>query len=81
MIIVMHVSGTKTVAALAVGGGNNNMEVVFKNCTLFTDCISEINNTQIYNAKYTDVIMPMYNLIEYSNSYSKTRSLWQYYRD
>ena len=77
----MHVSGTKTVAALAVGRGNNNMEVLFKNCTPFTDCISKINNTQIYNAKYIDIIMPMYNLIEYSDSYSKTRSLWQYCRD
>ena len=48
----------------------------------FTDCISEINNTQIDNAKYIDVIMPMYNLIKYSNNYSKkSGSLWQYYRD
>ena len=48
----------------------------------FTDCISEIDNTQIDNAKYIDIVMPMYNLIEYSNNYSKTsRILWQYYRD
>ena len=47
-----------------------------------TDFISEINNTQIDNAKYIDVIMPMYSLIEYRDSYSKTSgSLWQYYRD
>ena len=40
------------------------------------------NNTQIDNAKYIDVVIPMYNLIEYSNNYSKTSgSLWQYYRD
>ena len=39
---------------------------VFKNCALFSDCISEINNTQIDNAKYIDVVMPMYNLIEYN---------------
>ena len=39
-------------------------------------------NTQIDNAKYIDFAMPMYNLIEYSDNYSKTsRSLWQYYRD
>ena len=37
----------------------------------FTDCISEINNTQIDNAKYIDVVIPMYNLIEYSDDYSK----------
>ena len=61
---------------------NADKEVVFKNCAPFTDCISETNNTQIDNAKYTDVIMPMYNLIEYSDHCSKTSgSLWQYYRD
>ena len=55
---------------------------MFKNCAPFTDCISEINNTQIDNAKYIDVVMPMYNLIEYSDNYSKTSgSLWQYYKD
>ena len=73
------VSGTITVAALAAGGGNNNIQVVFKNCAPFTDCTREINNTQIDNAKDIDAVMPMYNLIEYSNNYSKTsRSLWQY---
>ena len=37
-----------------------------KNCASFSDCISEINNTQIDNAKYIDVMIPMYNVIEYS---------------
>ena len=56
--------------------------VAFKNCAPFTNCISEINNTQIDNTKYIDIVMPMYNLIEYSDNYSKTSgSLWQYYRD
>ena len=50
-------------------------------CT-FTDCIREMHNTQIDNAKYIDVVMQMYNSIEYSNNYSKTSgNLWQYYRD
>ena len=50
-------------------------------CSL-THCIREINNTQIDNAKDIGVVMPMYNLIEYNNNYSKTwRSFWQYYRD
>ena len=48
------------------------MEAAFKNCALFTDSISEINNTQIDNTKDIDVIMPMYNLTEYSCNYSKT---------
>ena len=38
--------------------------VAFKNCAPFIDCISEINNTQVDNAKDTDIVMPMYNLIE-----------------
>ena len=58
------------------------MKVVFKNCAPFTDCISEINNTQIDHAKDIDIVMSMYNLIEYRDNYSKTwESLWQYYRD
>ena len=44
--------------------------------------ISEINNTQIDKARDTDVVMPMYDLVKYSNNYSKTSgSLWKYYRD
>ena len=56
--------------------------VAFKTCDPFTNCISEINNTQVDNAKDIDTVMPMYNLIEYSDNYEKTSgSLWQYYRD
>ena len=56
--------------------------VAFKNCASFTNCISEINNTQVDNAKDIDIVMPMYNLIEYSDNYAKTTgSLWQYFRD
>ena len=41
-----------------------------------------MNNTQIHNEKDIDVVRPMYNLIKYSNNYSKTsRYLWQYFRD
>ena len=43
-----------------------------KNCAPFTNCISEINNTQIDHAKDIDIVMPMYNLIEYSDNYVKT---------
>ena len=46
--------------------------VAFKNCAPFINCISEINNTQVDNAKDIDVVMPMYNLIEYSDNYAKT---------
>ena len=64
------------------GAGNiansEDKKVVFKTCAPFTDCINEINNTQVDNAKEIDVVMPMYNLREYSDNYLKTsRSLWQ----
>ena len=56
--------------------------VTFKNCAPFTNCIIEINDTQVDNAKDIDIVMPMYNLIEYSNNYAKTSgNLWQYFRD
>ena len=56
--------------------------VPFKNCVRFTNCISEINNTQIDNAKDNDIVTSMYNLIEYSDNYAKRSvSLWQYFRD
>ena len=55
-----------------------NKGVIFKNCAPFTKCISRINNTDIDNAQDIDIVMPMYNLIEYSDNYSKTSgSLWQ----
>ena len=48
----------------------------------FTSCISKINNTLIDNAEDLDVVMHMYNLLEYSNYFSKTTtSFWDYYRD
>ena len=57
-------------------------EAVFKNCALFINCKTEINNTEIDNAKDNDIVMPMYNLIEYSDNYLKTSwYLWQYYKD
>ena len=80
------VKGTITITgegadAAARQADERDKGVVFKNCALFTNCISEINNTQVDNAKDIDIVMPMYNLIEYSDNYAKTSgSLWQYYR-
>ena len=69
-------------AGTGVAANNTNKKVIFKNCAPFTDCISEINNTQVDNAKYIDIVIPVYNLIEYSNNYSKTYgSLWRYCKD
>ena len=77
------VKGTITVSNTAAeGAAANNVDkkVIFKNCAPLINCISEINNTQIDNAK--DMLMPMYNLIEYSDNYTKTLgSLWQYCKD
>ena len=77
--------GTISVNNTAVSGAaanNTNKKVIFKNCAPFTNCISEINNTQIDNAKDIDIVMPMYKLTEYSDNYAKaTGSLWQYCKD
>ena len=77
----IHVKGTITVNNSVVppaAADNANRKVIVKNCSP----LSEINNTQVDNAKDIDIVMPMYNLIEYSNNYSKTSgNLWQYYKD
>ena len=65
-------------AAESAAANNTNKKVAFKNCALFTNHISKINNKQIDDAEYIDIVMSMYNLIEYSDNYSKTSgSLWQ----
>ena len=75
--------GTISIAKQTEANPNNgNKELVFKNCAHFTDCVSEINNTQINTAENIDVVIPIYNLIKYSDNYSKTSGrLWQYYGD
>ena len=74
------VKGTITVnntASANADADNTNKNVIFKNCAPFTNCISEINNGKVDNAKDIYIVMPMYNLIEYSDNYSKTSgSLW-----
>ena len=60
----------------------NNIQVNFQNCAPFHSWISEINKTQVNNAKDLGIVIPMYNLIEYNDNYSETPdSLWQYCRD
>ena len=55
--------------------------MVFKNKAPFINCISKINGVKTDNAEDLDVVMPMYNLLEYSKNYRKTTgSLWNYYR-
>ena len=77
--ITIHGRGGDDVARRADERGKG---VSFKNCAPFINCISEINNTQVDNAKDIDIVIPMYNLIEYSDNYAKTSgSLWQYFRN
>ena len=58
-------------------GDERAKSVIFKKCAPFTKCINRMNNTDIDNAQDDDIVMPMYNLIEYSDNYSKkSRRLW-----
>ena len=70
---------------VTVTNPNNNAydkKLALKNNEPFLSCISKINNTLTYNVEDLDIVMPMYNLIEYSKNYRKTTaSLWNYYRD
>ena len=80
------VKGTVTIT----GAGNDDAtkradesdkDVTFKDAS-FTRCISSINNKDIDNVQDIDIVMPMYNLIECSDNYSKlSENLWQYYKD
>ena len=61
---------------------NHEKDVAFKNNAPFRSCISKINSTVIDNLEDIDIVMPMYNLLEYSQNCSMTSgSLWNYYRD
>ena len=81
-ILVKRNITVNNTAAAGAAANNTNKQVIFKNCALFTNCISKINKTQIDNAEYIDIVMPMYNLIKYSNNYSKTsESLSQYCKE
>ena len=81
-ILVKGTISVNNTAAQSAAANNTNKKIISKNCAPFTNCISEINNTQIDNVKDIDIVMPMYSLIEYSDNYAKTTgSLWQYCKD
>ena len=75
----------RTIDLLATAANENHKvvkDVAFKNSSPFRSCISKINSTLIDNGKDLDIVMPMYSLLEYSQSYSMTSgSLWNYHRD
>ena len=56
--------------------------VSFKNCAPFTRCVAHINDEHVETAENLDIIMPMYNLIQYSDNYSdSSESLYQFKRE
>ena len=71
----IHVKGKITIAGAGVDAAarqadERNKSVEFKNCASFIICIREINNTQIDHCNDIDIVMPMYNLIEYIDNYA-----------
>ena len=75
------ITGAKDAAA-ARKAGERNKGVIFKNYEPFIKCINKMNDTEVDNAQGIDIVMLIYNLIEYSDNYSKTiGSLWQDYKD
>ena len=67
---------------IAATGGNENTKVAFKNCAPFRRCVTHINGEHVKTAENLDIIMPMYNLFEYSDNYADYfGSLMQFKRD
>ena len=54
-------------------------QVAFKNCAPFTKCVTKIDGTTIDYAEDLDLVMPMYNLIEYNSNYSKAIQTFRFY--
>ena len=82
------VKGTITVTAPGANNGANNIRdkrnipLILKNNAPFVSCITRINGELIEDADDLDIVIPMYNLLEYSKNYRKTiGSLYNYYRD
>ena len=80
------VKGTVTVNGVVNGAENviltRNRPLILKNNAAFVSCMTKNNNEFIEDADDLDIVMPMYNLLEYSKNYRKTiGSLYNYYRD
>ena len=82
------VKSTITVTAPGVNNNANNVRdkrnrpVILKKKAPFLSCITRINGELIEDADDLDIVMSMYNLLEYSKNYRKTiGSLYNYYRD
>ena len=81
--VYIHFKATITVPNTAAADEPvNDTNNAIKNCAPFTNCVSEINNMKVGDAQDFHIVLPMYNLIEYNDVYSKTSgSLLGYYRD
>ena len=83
----IHVKGTITITGEGDDDAGRKADerdkgATFKNCTPLTKCINRINNADTDTAQDINIVMPMYNSIEYRDNYSKTSGcLWQYYKD
>ena len=67
---------------ITAANGDANTKVAFKDCAPFTKCVTHKNDEYVDNAHNLDIVMPVYNLIEYSDNYSDTSgSLWHFKRD
>ena len=78
----VHIIVKGDITVLNPNNAKRNKAVALKNNAPFINCISKINGIKIDNAQDLDVVMPMYNLLEYSKYYKKaTGSLWNYCRD
>ena len=75
------VKGTIHLLAAPANESDRAVKVMFKNNTPFRLCISKTNNVLVNNAEDFDIVLPMYNLLEYSRNNSMTSgSLWNCYR-
>ena len=67
---------------MSAAAHNVNKKLKIENCAPVTNCITKINNIQVNDDHDVEAEIPMYNLKQYSDIYSKTSgNLWQYYRD
>ena len=77
----VRVKGTVTVTN-PNNNANFDRRLTLKNSAPFISCVSKINGELVENAEDLDIVIPMYNLLEYSKNYEKTSgSLFNYYRD
>ena len=76
-ILVKGTISANNTAAAGAAANNTNKKVIFKNCAPFTNCISEINNTQIDNAKDIDIVIPMIIMQKQQEVYGNIVKIYQ----